>query len=190
MKKLIMFDLDGTILDTEEDLLICANELFDKIGFPRVDRAKIREANGKDAIRYMRTLVGEEVSDEEIKGIFKDYVDLVAIKGADTTKVFDGLEEVLFALNDKGYVLVAVTNKAESELPIFKEKILDKLPLKEVLGVGGTEDAKPSPSAILTLLKKYNIEKQNAYMVGDGEPDIITAINANVNRKKENLFKL
>ena len=50
MKKLIMFDLDGTILDTEEDLLICANELFDKIGFPRVDRAKNREANGKDAI--------------------------------------------------------------------------------------------------------------------------------------------
>ena len=180
-KKLIMFDLDGTILDTEEDLLICANELFDRLGYPRVDKEKIREANGKDAIRYMRTLVGDEISEDEITKIFKYYLDLLAIKGADTTKVFDGLEEVLFKLNDKGYILVALSNKAEDELPIFKEKILNKLPLIEVLGVGGTVDAKPSPNAILKLLDKYNIEKQNAYMVGDGEPDIITAINANVN---------
>ncbi len=198
MKKLVMFDVDGTVLDTELDLLICANDLFDKNGYQRVDKDKLREANGKDAFSYMRTLMGESVTDEEIKRIWGDYVSLLMVKGADNTKVFDGLEDVLFELKNKGYVLTVLTNKAPDELPIFIEKILYRLPFDEIIAVGGTEDSKPKPNAILKLLKKYNIEKQNAFMVGDGEPDIITAINAEINsigvlwgnRTKEQLAKV
>ncbi len=195
MKKLVMFDLDGTVLDTEQDLLICANELFAKCGYPQIDINRVKEANGKDAVGYMNTLMGGNASLEEIQKVWVEYLDLLAVKGADHTKVFDGLEDVLFALKDKGYVSVILTNKSEGELPIFKEKILNRLPFDEILAVGGTEDAKPKPDAILKLLKKYNVEKQNAFMVGDGYPDIITAINAQVvpvavlwgNRTKEEL---
>lgn len=195
MKKLVMFDLDGTVLDTEKDLLICANLLFEKSGYPQIDLSRVKEANGKDADSYMNTLMGGNASLEEIRKVWAEYLDLLAVKGADNTKVFDGLEEVLFALKDKGYVSVILTNKSESELPIFKEKILYRLPFDEILAVGGTEDAKPKPDAILKLLKKYDVEKQNAFMVGDGYPDIITAINAGVvpvavlwgNRTKEEL---
>ena len=49
MKKLFMFDLDGTVLDTEKDLLLCANELFAKCGYPQIDIARVKQANGKDA---------------------------------------------------------------------------------------------------------------------------------------------
>ena len=66
-------------------------------------------------------------------------------------------------------------------MPIFIDKILHKLPFDEIQAVGGGEDAKPSPKSILALLEKYGIEKQNAFIVGDGEPDIITAINAGIN---------
>ncbi len=195
MKKLVMFDLDGTVLDTEQDLLICANLLFEKCGYPKIGMDRIKQANGKDAIGYMNTLMGGNANIEEIEKIWVDYVQLLAVKGADNTKIFEGLEEVLFAIKDKGYVSVILTNKSEDELPIFKEKILNKLPFDEILAVGGTEDAKPKPDAILKLLKKYNVEKQNAFMVGDGYPDIITAINAGVvpvavlwgNRTKEEL---
>ncbi len=195
MKKLVMFDLDGTVLDTEQDLLICANLLFDKLGYPRIDMSRVKQANGKDAVGYMGTLMGGNATLEEIKVAWPQYVELLAVKGADNTKVFDGLEEVLYQLKDKGYIVTILTNKANEELPIFKEKILNDLPFDEIVAVGGTEDAKPKPDGIFKLLKKYNIEKENAFMVGDGLPDIITAINAGVvpvavtwgNRTKEEL---
>lgn len=181
MNKLVMFDLDGTVLDTEEDLLIGANELFDRLGYPRVDRARIKLANGKDAYSYMRTLMGDSVSMDEIKRAWDEYLKLLAEIGICKTKVFDGLEEVLSEFDKRGYILTILTNKAENELPAFAEKFLKKLPFDEIIGVGGTEDAKPAPNAILKLLKKYNIQKENAFMVGDGELDILSAINADVN---------
>ncbi len=198
MKKLVLFDLDGTVLDTEEDLLICANLLFEKCGYPQIDMARVKQANGKDAVGYMNTLMGGNASLEEIQKVWVEYLDLLAVKGADNTKVFAGLEEVLFKLKEKGYILVILTNKSEEELPIFKKKILHRLPFDEIIAVGGTEDAKPKPNAILRLLKNYNVEKENAYMVGDGLPDIITAINAGVvpvavlwgNRTKEELAEV
>ena len=198
MKKLVMFDLDGTVLDTEKDLLICANLLFEKCGYPQIDIARVKEANGKDAIGYMGTLMGGNASLEEIQRVWVDYLDLLAVKGADNTEVFDGLEEILFKLKEKGYIIVILTNKSEGELPIFKEKILNALPFDEIIAVGGTEDAKPKPDGIFKLLKKYNVEKENAFMVGDGLPDIITAINAGVvpvavtwgNRTKEELAEV
>ena len=180
MSKLVMFDLDGTVLDTERDLLICANLLFEKLGYPTIDMSRVKQANGKDAVGYMNTLMGGNASLEEINVAWPQYVELLAVKGADNTKVFDGLEEVLFKLKEKGYIVTILTNKANEELPIFKEKILKALPFDEIIAVGGTEDAKPNPNAILKLLKKYNVEKENAFMVGDGLPDIITAINAGV----------
>lgn len=195
MKKLVIFDLDGTVLDTEEDLLICANELFARIGYPAVDRQTVKRANGKDAYGYMRTLVGESVSDEEIESIWRDYVRLIVVKGADHTKVYDGLSEVLETLHQKGYILTVLTNKAESELPVFQEKILHKLPFDNILAVGGTEDAKPSPCAIEKSLQQYGVARENAFLVGDGEPDVLTAIAAGIrsvavlwgNRTKEQL---
>ena len=198
MKKLVMFDLDGTVLDTEEDLLICANLLFEKRGYPQIDIVRVKQANGKDAVGYMGTLMGGNASLEEIKIVWSDYLDLIAQKGADNTKVFDGLEDVLFKLKEKDYILIILTNKSEEEMPIFKEKILNRLPFDEIIAVGGTEDAKPKPDAILKLLQKYNIEKENAFMIGDGLPDIITAVNAGVvpvavlwgNRTKEELAEV
>lgn len=198
MKKLVMFDLDGTVLDTEKDLLICANLLFDKLGYPQIDMARIKQANGKDAVGYMGTLMGGNATLEEIEVAWPQYVELLAVRGADNTKVFDGLEDVLYQLKNKGYIVTILTNKANEELPIFKEKILNALPFDEIIAVGGTEDAKPKPDGIIKLLKKYNIEKENAFMVGDGLPDIITAINAGVvpvavtwgNRTKEELAEV
>ena len=198
MQKLVMFDLDGTVLDTEADLLICANLLFEKLGYPQIDMARVKQANGKDAVGYMGTLMGGEATLEEIQLAWPKYVELLSVKGADNTKVFDGLEDVLFKLKEKGYIVTILTNKADEELPIFKQKILNKLPFDEITAVGGTEDAKPNPNAILKLLKKYNIAKENAFMVGDGLPDIITAINAEVvpvavlwgNRTKEELAQV
>ena len=198
MKKLIMFDLDGTVLDTEEDLLICANEVFARFGYPAVDRQTVRRANGKHSLGYMRTLLGDSVSDEEIERLWEAYAALVLEKGADNVRVFEGLSEALEALYQKGYILTILTNKSESELPVFREKILDKLPFDCIMAVGGTEDAKPSPLAIEKALLRYGVAKENAVLVGDGEPDVLTAIAAGIrsvavlwgNRTKEQLERV
>lgn len=180
MKKLVLFDLDGTVLDTEEDLMICANEVFARLGYPAVDRETQRRANGKPAYDYMRILMGSSASDEEIARVWQEYVPLVAEKGADKTTVFDGLTEVLQQLSQKGYILLVLTNKAACEVDVFNKKILNKLPFDAVLAVGGTEDAKPSPRAVEKALQKYGIAKENAFLVGDAEPDVLTAIAAGI----------
>ncbi|MBR7181326.1 MAG: HAD family hydrolase [Clostridia bacterium] len=180
-RKLVLFDLDGTVLDTELDMFLCVNELFARLDYPPVDLETVRRANGKDAYGYMRTLMGEGVTAEEVARAWEDYCALTAIKGADNTKVFEGVEAVLEALSQKGYILAALTNKTEEENAVFKEKILCHLPFDAILAVGDTDDAKPAPGAILKCLTRYGIAKENAYLVGDCEPDILSAIAAEIN---------
>ena len=180
MKKLILFDLDGTVLDTEADMLFCANRLFAQNGYPTIDSETVRRANGKDAHGYMRTLAGDAVSDTEIARLWQDYLKLIATNGADHTTVFDGVAEVLLALQQKGYILAALTNKAENEMPVFKAGILRTLPFDRVMAVGGTADAKPSPAAVQKCLQHYGVTKENTFLVGDGELDILTALAADI----------
>ncbi len=193
--KAVFFDLDGTVLDTEQDIYCCMNEALSKLGYEKKDHKTIKSAIGNDSLNFMRVIMGN-LPDKELMNIWSSvYEPIVKEKGVEKTKVFDKIEEVLVELKNRGYVIVVYTNKTDNELEPFIDKFLRGLPYDYVIAVGGTEKAKPSPEPVYELLDKFGVEKENAYLVGDGETDVLTALNAGItpvavlwgNRTKEQL---
>ena len=193
--KAVFFDLDGTVLDTELDIFDCMNEALSQLGYQTKDHKTIKSAIGNDSLNFMRVIMGN-LSDEELMHIWCNvYEPIVKRKGVVKTKVFDNIKEVLLELKNRGCFLVLYTNKTQNELDPFIDKFLKDLPFDHIVAVGGTDMAKPCPKPVNDILEKIGVKKENAYLVGDGETDVLTALNAGVkpvavlwgNRTKEQL---
>lgn len=173
----MVFDLDGTVLDTREDIADCMNMTLKHLGYSTYDYEKYRTVIGNDAPNFMRKLMGD-MPIETLMYIWESYIPFVEKYGTEKSKVFDGISEVLCTLKQRGYVLYLITNKTPSELAPFIDKFLTGLGFDYIEGIGGTENAKPSPNKIFDLLKKHNVKPENLYIVGDGETDMLTAVNS------------
>lgn len=180
MEKLVIFDLDGTVLDTVEDIADCMNMAISELGYKPRTYPEYRKVIGNDAPNFVRKLLGDMPYDK-IMYIWNYYIPFVEKYGTNKTKVFDGIKEVCFALKERGCKIVAYTNKTPDELEPFIDKFLKDLNFDLIVGVGGTEDAKPSASGVEKVLKRFNVSAENAYIVGDGETDVLTAVNAGIN---------
>lgn len=180
MDKIVIFDLDGTVLDTAQDIADCMNMAISELGYEQRSYAEYRTVIGNDAPNFVRKLLGD-MPYEKLMYIWNYYIPFVNKYGTEKTKYFDGVKEVLAVLRERGYKLVVYTNKTPDELLPF----IDKFSLAEYfdlsVGAGGTEDAKPSATGVKKVLSKFNVLPENAYLVGDGETDVMTAINAGIN---------
>jgi phosphoglycolate phosphatase len=185
-KKLILFDLDGTLIDSIPDLCVAMSHTLTKLNMKLHSEDEIREwvGNGLDKL-VRRSLLGKKeidgTLDEELvtkaKDIFNDYYENNLTKH---TKIYDGVEDTLKALKQKGYKLVVVSNKPEKFVGI----ILDDLGWDSIFDtyVGGdtTPQLKPDPAPLLFVCKKLDIEPKDTIMVGDSNNDLVSANNANI----------
>ena len=91
------------------------------------------------------------------------------------------MEKVIKQLKNRGYKLFAVSNKPNFEIDAIYERVLAPLGLDAVIGLSEKVSPKPNPEGTLNLLKKFDVAIENAYFVGDGETDVMTALNAKIN---------
>ena len=180
MLKAVIFDLDGTVLDTREDVADCMNLVLKDLGYKQRTYDEYKQVIGLDGMNFVKRLLGD-MPDEKAQYIWDYYIPFVHRYGVIKTKVFDGLKEVLQTLKERGYKLSAFTNKTPDELMPFIPRFLQELGFDDIVGVGGTPNAKPSPNEVFRILKDFGVSPENAYVVGDGETDILTAINAGAN---------
>ena len=196
MNKAVFFDLDGTVLDTQQDIADCMNMALKELGYEHKTYAEYRKVIGNDAPNFVRKLLGDMPYDK-LMYIWNYYISFVEKYGTEKTKIFDGIKEVLFALKESGYKIILFTNKTPDELVPFVDKFLADLGFDVIVGVGGTQNAKPSPNEVNRILKDFDVLPENAYMVGDGETDMMTAVNSNTigvgvlwgNRDEEQLIE-
>ena len=180
MKKAVIFDLDGTVLDTKEDIANCMNITLKKLGFPEKSLDDYQRVIGNEALIFVTQLLGE-MPDEKAQAIWDAYTPVVAERGTEKSKLFNGVKEVLKILKERGFKLSLFTNKTPDELEPFIPKFLIDLGFDDIVGVGGTPNSKPSPNEVFRILKDFDVLPENAHIVGDGETDILTARNAGVN---------
>lgn len=181
MKKLVIFDLDGTAIDTIEDICDAMNKMAKHYGFNKVSVDQMKKALGGSSREITRLAIGKKIPDQLLDECEAYYTREYIAGGSPKTKPFDKIKEVIAQLKNRGYKIVALSNKPDNEIVVLKERLLDPMGFDKVVGLSDKVAPKPDPTATLNLMQEFNVGKQDTYFVGDGETDVLTAINAGVN---------
>ena len=180
MYQLIVFDLDGTILDTLDDLANAVNYALRELGLPTRTREEVRSFVGNGIARLMSLAVGEQHTHLHAQALqsFKTYYGTHCNV---ETRVYDGIVELLNVLKEKGLKTAVLSNKADFAVKILAEEYF---PNTFFIAQGENEQAgirrKPAPDALFAIIKQAGVTAEETLYVGDSEVDIQTANNAGV----------
>lgn len=195
--KLVMFDLDGTVLNTINDLANSMNYVLSKYNMPLHSIEEIKQYLGNGIRRLVELSVKENTSNEEIEKVYHDFLAYYEVHSLDETKPYDGIIQLLTKLKKKGCILAMISNKADIVVQQLANRFFNGI-FDYVVGEKNNIRKKPYPDSVIEVMKKYEISNQNAIYIGDTEVDSLTAINAKIDciivtwgfRKKEYLETL
>ena len=180
MNKAIIFDLDGTLLDTLDDITDSINGMLNEFGYKPLDRETVRAIIGSGAKKLIADALPEKVTDEEFVKRLEAYDRIYNASGSPKTKLFGGIREVLIELKQRGYKLAVLSNKPQHSTDKVAEKYLQGLGFDFIGGQSEKIKCKPDPSGALYVLDKLGVKPKHAFLVGDGETDVIAAKNAGI----------
>ncbi len=177
--KLVIFDMDGTILNTLTDIKNCINYALVQAGFPERSLEEVRKFVGNGLHKLVERAVPEGTDNAKIENVFSILLEYYKLHCSDNTKPYDGIPELIKELRVMGYKTAVVSNKADFAVKdlvdTFFEGLFD-------ISVGDREgiNKKPAPDSVYEVLRMLNIEKENAVYIGDSEVDVATASNAGI----------
>src|SRR5882672_8649675 len=179
----VVFDLDGTLVDTAPDLINALNHVLDREGLPPVPLHSARNMIGAGARRLIERgleLEGRAVGLEDISRLTRDFIDYYAAHIADASRPFEGLEAALDELEARGFRFAVCTNKLEW----LSKLLLDRLDLSRrfaaICGADTFGVAKPDPAILRETVARAGGQLSGAIMVGDAGPDIGVARRAGI----------
>ena len=174
MKTGILFDLDGTLLDTLEDLLDATNYALRTHGYPERTLPELRRFVGNGAFNQIRLSLPEGSDGETIQAVLGTYKPYYTAHCQIKTKPYEGVTEALSKLGEK-YPLAIVSNKPDGAV---KELCTGYFPGIYALGESADCPRKPGPEMVYKAMKAIGVEK--CVYVGDSEVDVLTARNAGI----------
>ena len=181
MKKLVIFDLDGTLLDTIADLAESANHALKQLGYPTRDVEKIRTfvGNGVNKLLF-RALPDEEKTEENMMRMRTHFVPYYDAHNADLSAPYPGIVALLEELQAKGLRMAVASNKYQEATVKLVKHYFPMIDFVEVLGQREGINVKPDPTIVFDILQKAGVSKEETLYVGDSGVDMQTAINAGV----------
>ncbi len=173
-----IFDLDGTIADTIEDLADAVNYGLRKLGCPEHNIESYKQFVGNGAMKLCIRALPDDKKDmaEKLHDLFREYYDIHYL---DKTKLYDGISDVIHTLSDNGVLLAVATNKPQDAARKIVAKLLPDVKFVKVLG-GCDERPKKPDSAIINEILCGLPENNTVYMIGDSNVDIQTAKNCGI----------
>jgi phosphoglycolate phosphatase len=181
--RIVVFDLDGTLVDTAPDLINALNFVLDREGLPPVPLHAARNMIGAGARKLIERgleLEGRSVTSDDITRLTGDFIDYYAAHIADASRPFEGLENALDDLGARGYRFAVCTNKLEW----LSKLLLDRLQLSSrfsaICGADTFGISKPDPAILQQTIARAGGELSAAIMVGDAGPDIGVARRAGI----------
>ena len=176
-----IFDLDGTLLDTLDDLTSSVNAALFAYRCPERTRDEVQNFVGNGIRLLMRRAVPDGESNPRFSDIFEFFKRYYGEHCFDSTKPDPGVMELLVRLKSEGRSTAIVSNKADYAVKLLAERFFPGL----VGAAAGENEAawirkKPAPDSVLAALKRLGTDKSGAVYVGDSEVDIQTAVNAEI----------
>ncbi len=177
--KLVIFDLDGTLLDTIGDIAAAGNHTLEVMGFPRYPEERYKHFVGNGIPKLIERILpagAENACAEKALGLFMEYY---SGHKSDHTKPYPGMPELVRELREAGVTCACNTNKAH-ELSAELVRRFYGGDITEVIGYGAGFPAKPDPGAALELIRRAGADQRNALYVGDSDVDMLTGHNAGI----------
>ena len=128
MKKIVIFDLDGTLLDTIADIADNINLMLSHFGFAKRSIQEIKQFVGNGARNIVKRSLPDGVSEEKLEECLAFYNNLYTNCGSPKTRIYDGMDKALLTLKNKGYKLAILTNKPQMTTDEVYNKYGDPLP--------------------------------------------------------------
>ena len=177
--KLVLIDLDGTLIDTVPDLTRCVDEMMAELSLPLRGEDKVRTWVGNGVERLVRRALTDSMDGEPDEALFERaypiFLKLYHQHNGRFCKLYDGVKEGLNGLANKNLIVACVTNKAAT----FTEPLLKMLGIYDyfALVVSGdtVERKKPDPMQLLHAAEHFNIKPEECLMVGDSVNDVKAA---------------
>lgn len=179
MKKLFIFDLDGTILDTLNDLYSAVNYSLEKNRLPVRNKNEVAAFTGNGIRRLIDLSVPDDTPERVTDAVFDDFKTYYAEHCNDSTRPYDGVKEVLSELKAKGCLLAVVSNKIDSAVQNLVNQHFPDM-FDSVTGQKDGIRKKPYPDSVNFVLTTLNVPRSEAVYIGDSEVDIATAKNADL----------
>ena len=180
MKTTYIFDLDGTLLDTLQDLAAAVNFALRKNGMEEHSIDDIRRFVGNGVRKLIERAVPDGSKNPRIDEVFADFRSYYMQHSLDATKPYDGITEILQVLKQRGCKMAVVSNKM---MAATQELVAHFFPEIEVaIGENEAEGIrkKPAPDMVFEALNRLGAEAESAVYIGDSDVDIQTAKNAGV----------
>lgn len=177
--KAVIFDMDGTILNTIEDLLEATNYALRKYGYPEHTVEEEYYFVGNGLYNTVKRALPSDVTPEKIDMVYHDMVAYYSEHSLDHTRPYDGIVEVIKELRERGLKTAVVSNKADFAVKELVERFFDGC-FDEVMGETEGFALKPDRAMVDEVLRRMNLTNVEAVYVGDSNVDLFTAQNAEI----------
>lgn len=181
MKKFkgIIFDMDGTILNTIEDITDSINYALNIYGYPTHSIDSVKKALGNGGRNLVNRLVPKDLGEQETLLVFHLYQSYYNEHSANKTRPYDGIIDLLIELKKRNYVLGVVSNKFQHLVTDLNKEMFLGL-FDDAIGERKGIPIKPAPDMINHILGELNLNHDEVLFIGDSEVDIMTAQNASL----------
>jgi len=180
MKKLILFDLDGTLIDSLEDLSEAVNHALGLRGLPLHTVAEYRRMVGHGVRNLVKQALPEGADDTLVDSALADFKAYYQAHIDVHTRPYPGMPELLTELQAHGIQLAVASNKFQEGTEYLVEKIFPGIRFVAIMGNKPGAPLKPDPEIVQEVLRKANVQEADALLVGDSPTDMKTAANGGI----------
>ena len=180
MKRLAIFDFDGTLFDSVHDVIICFNKALSMNGFPTLTCEEYIERLGGNIDEIVSLILKDKNSKENIELIKKDYQKLYDESNKDNTLPFPNSLEVLKELQERNILLAINSNRTTDSIKYFVSNFFKEIDFVSIEGHDPDFPSKPDPYGVNNIIKKAGVSLDEVVYIGDSKTDIKTAKNAKI----------
>lgn len=179
MKKAVIFDLDGTLLNTLDDLADSTNYALSKFGYPTRTIEEVRQFVGNGVAKLIERAIPEGKNNPNFEKCLAIFKENYAQNMYNKTAPYNGIIEMLSNLKSKGIKIAVVSNKFDLAVKELCKKYFEEF----IDFAAGENEAqgirkKPAPDTVISVLNEFNFASEDAVYVGDSDVDIMTAKNS------------
>jgi phosphoglycolate phosphatase len=177
---LLIFDLDGTLVDSRLDLANAVNATRSHMGMTPLANARVYTYVGNGAPVLIRRALGEGASEAEVQEALEFFLEYYSEHDLDNTTLYPGVKESLDRLRDAGKRMAVLTNKPVRMTRSIVEGLGIRGHFFQVYGGNSFDQKKPHPMGVEALMREAAVDRAGTMMVGDSSVDVLTARNAGI----------